>query len=45
MTQRKYIRKHDEDHQSNHMLLMDEHIRVKDDTIQNIRTSRCEETT
>ena len=36
VTQRKYMSKHDEDHQSNHMLLMDKHIRVKDDTIKNL---------
>ena len=36
VTQRKYMRKHEEDHQTNHMLLMDKHIRAKDDTIQNL---------
>ena len=36
VTQRKYMRTHEEDNQTNHMLLMDKHIRTKDDTIQTI---------
>ena len=35
-TQRKYMHQHEQDNQTDHMKLMDKHIRAKDDTIQNL---------